>query len=289
MKLGFINEVLRGVWLLDESVHETYRRLAFDFLQNQNSERQAAVSREGMVSMDTIVAFGIDSGNSYRMADSMPKERFVGVVPIQGVVAKNSYCGTMGTMNMQRLMAMNDHTPDCIGHILDIDSPGGSGSNTETFARSIRYNISKPTVGYARGMCGSAAYYIACGADELYASQIDDLVGSIGAYAVFMNYDKAMALEGVVQHVINSTFSSQKNAVFAQARSGNYTAFQTEILDPMCAQFLQTVKEMRPNLTDKGAFEGKLYVAGNAPEGMIDGIITWEKAIERVAELAKVA
>lgn len=282
MVLGFFNEILRGVWLLEPSVQEPYAKLALNHLESVSMNRHLSSIE---LNQATIVAY-TEGGKSYSMADDVPADPYVSVIPIQGIVKKNSYCGDMGTMAMQEMMKQAESDPNCIAHALRIDSPGGSASNTQTFANFIKNECKKPVVAHISGMCASAAYYIACAADEIYCAQGDDSVGSIGVYCTLNDYRKADEKNGVKQHTIYATQSSEKNALFTKALDGDYTELQKEYLDPCAEEFISTVKAFRPNLTEASAYKGKLYAAKNAPKGMIDGLKTWEQAISRVSQLA---
>ena len=283
MRLGIINEILRGVWLLEPTMQEAYAKMAFQYLDTVAVSPRVEASE---VYSNPIVAVGVRTASVYRMKDNTPSEPFVGVIPIDGVVSKSSYCGDMGTVDMMNLMKANEADPSCVGHILKIDSPGGSAANTETFARFIREDCKKPVVAHFNSMCASAAYYIACAADEIYASQSDDSVGSIGVYATLRDYAKAYEKNGIVEHQVYSSLSPQKNDFVKEAFKGNYKPMQKDYLDPVAESFRQTVNDMRPNLTDKSALEGKLFAAKNAPVGMIDGVMKWAAAVARVAQLA---
>jgi ClpP class serine protease len=282
MVLGFLNEILRGVWLLDSTVQDQYAKLALAHLESLSANREAMTE----VNQSTIVAVSAQSGRQFSMSDEVPADPYVSVVSIQGVVKKNSYCGDMGTMAMQSLMKQAESDPNCMGHILAIDSPGGSASNTQTFANFIKNECQKPVVASISGMCASAAYYIACAADEIYCAQGDDSVGSIGVYCTLNDYRGAYKKEGIVQHTVYATASSEKNQLFQKALDGDYTELQKEYLDPCAEEFISTVKAFRPNLTEASAYKGKLYAAKNSPKGMIDGQKTWEQAVLRVSQLA---
>ena len=282
MELGFFNEILRGVWLLEPRVQEQYAKLALAHLESVSANRTGATVD---VNMSTIVAVS-QSGRQFSMSDDIPSEPYISVIPLQGVVKKNSYCGDMGTMAMQAMMKQAENDPNCLGHILSIDSPGGSASNTQTFANFIKNDCQKPVVAYISGMCASAAYYIACAADEIYCSQSDDSVGSIGVYCTLTDYRKAYEQEGITQHQVYATASTEKNQLFQKALDGDYTELQKEYLDPCADAFIGTVKAFRPNLTDNNAYKGKLYAAKNAPKGMIDGTKTWGQCLTRVSQLA---
>lgn len=287
MTLSFVNEIIRGVWMLEESVQERYAILAFGHLESVAERPKASSTSAEQFNMATVVAVGVKTGKMYSMYDEPPTaENYIGIIPVEGVVRKNSYCGEMGTTTMQQMMRANDQDPRCIGHILQIDSPGGSAANTQTFANFIRTDVQKPVVAHFNSMCASAAYYIACAADEVYASQPDDSVGSIGVYCTLYDYREAYKQKGIREVKVYAPQSSMKNDVFEKALNGDTKPLQEEYLKPVADEFIATVNAMRPNLTDESALKGKLYAAKNAPLGMIDGIMTWKKALQRVEQLA---
>ena len=64
--------------------------------------------------------------------------------------------------------------------LLDIDSPGGSASASESLHRSIeRVAEVKPVYAYVRGMGASGGYYLCCAASRVFALPTA-MVGSIG-------------------------------------------------------------------------------------------------------------
>lgn len=62
--------------------------------------------------------------------------------------------------------------------VVEIDSPGGSPVAAEELAEALK-RMSKPTVAYIREQGTSAAYWVATGADIIFASK-NSSVGSIG-------------------------------------------------------------------------------------------------------------
>lgn len=287
MKLGFVNEILRGVWLLEPTVQTKYAELAEAYLKSLYDNRTASAVSVEKVNQSTIVALSLSSGQSFSMAEDVPEEPYIGIIPIEGIVSKYNYCGEMGTLTMQLLMRANEKDPNCVGHILRTDSPGGSASNTQTFANFIKNECKKPVIAAVSGMCASAAYYIVCAADEIYCAQADDSIGSIGVYCTLNDYRSMYKKEGIVQHQVYATPSTEKNQLFQKAIDGDYTELQQEYLDPCADEFINTVKAFRPNLTEAGAYKGKLYAAKKAPKGMIDGIKNWDEVIMRVSQLAE--
>lgn len=210
------------------------------------------------------------------------------VIPIRGAIMKNDgYCGEMGTETMMRLMRKAERMDNIAGYLLEIDSGGGEATNIETTARFIRTVVQKPVVAHITGICASAAYWLAAAADKVYAAQGTNWVGSIGAMFTMMDYREALEKEGVKLHEIYATQSTLKNDEFKAARDGDYDKLKKNMLDPMAASFIDSIKQMRPDMGDGDAYRGKLYSAMDAITiGMIDGVRPYEASVQAVLDMA---
>jgi len=214
-------------------------------------------------------------------------EGSVAVHTLLGAVTKfGGYC-TRGTEDMMMSMSKADEMKNIAAHMLEIDSGGGEATNIETVARFIRNNIKKPVVAWFNGTCASAAYYIASACDEIYASEPTDQVGSIGVLMSFMDFKPFYESQGVNVHEIYATQSELKNADFKAAREGDYEPIRERLLDAYADTFISTVSEFRPNLKDEDAYKGKIFKSPEAiTNGMIDGMKTFEQAVDRCLELS---
>ena len=290
MKLSIINELLRGKWLMDQNHADKYRLIAEDFLKNPNGFDNSKIKKTGC-----LMAVGMDSGDMYYDDngpddtdddnDGLPQEPYIGVIPISGVIMTNDYCGSIGTKTMMRMMLANDQNPLCMAQVLLMDTPGGTASGLANMVKTMR-GLNKPVVAHIENMCCSAGYYIACGARKIFADQADCTVGSIGVYCTLYDDREMMKKEGVTKIEVYSSYSPEKNSAWKKALDGDTEALKTEYIDPTAEVFLKTVKDNRPNLTDKSALQGKSYAAINAPDGMIDGITTFEETLAQAASLA---
>ena len=143
-----------------------------------------------------------------------------------------------------------------------------------------------PVLAWFNGTCASAAYYIAAAADEIYASEPTDIVGSIGTMISFADFRELYESAGIKIHEIYADQSQLKNLDFQQALEGNYQRLKEHLLNPYAQTFIDTVKAFRPQLRQAEAFQGEVYMAGEAIQiGMIDGQRTFAQAIVRVQEL----
>jgi signal peptide peptidase SppA len=90
--------------------------------------------------------------------------------------------------------------------VLRVDSPGGEVAGCFEAARTMRTAAStkgKPVVAYADEMACSAAYALACIADEIVVPDTG-VVGSVGVIATLAEESAALAAEGIAVAVITS-------------------------------------------------------------------------------------
>ena len=92
--------------------------------------------------------------------------------------------------------------PSIVAIILSIDSPGGSPVGAEEIEKALR-EAGKPTVALIRGQGLSAAYWVATGADIIFASALSD-VGSIGVTASYLDNAEQNEREGFTYNSISS-------------------------------------------------------------------------------------
>lgn len=233
------------------------------------------------------VCYNPTDGAAYFFLKEAPQGS-VAVHVVAGLISKYDTYFTDGTETLMRRLAVADKLDNICGHLLEIDSGGGQGTNIETVARFIRGQVQKPVVAWFNGTAASAAYWIAAAADEVYASQVTDQVGSIGAYASFLDFRKMLADRGIVLHEVYAEQSDLKNVDLRQARDGDYELLREQMVNPLAACFISHVKELRPGLTEETAYRGAIFTATKAKEiGMIDGLLTFEQALQRINTLAQ--
>lgn len=223
----------------------------------------------------------------YNYNDAPPGS--VAVHTMIGVVTKfDQYCGPSGTETLMRKMKEADSHKNVGAHLLEIDSGGGQATNIESVARFIRNDIKKPVIAWFNGVAASAAYYIAAAADEIYASEETDIVGSIGTMITFADFTQFFEDQGIKIHEVYADQSVLKNIDFNEALEGNYKRLKEGLLNPYAQRFIETVKEFRPLIQKKEVFQGEVYMAVQAIEfGLIDGMKNFNEAAKRAIELGK--
>lgn len=208
------------------------------------------------------------------------------VYPVIGAVTKYGGWCASGTEDMMVAMRNAEKDERIAGHMIEIDSGGGEGTNLQTFARFIREELGKPVVAWFNGTAASAAYWIAAAADEIYASEDTDVVGSIGVLVSFMDFREYYENKGIKLHEVYAEQSDLKNQDWKKALNGDYDELREEFLNPYAESFINSIQKLRPELRDINAYRGKTYMAANAPAGMIDGMLTYDQAVARVIELS---
>jgi signal peptide peptidase SppA len=214
----------------------------------------------------------------------------VAIIPVQGPLMKNDFCGDFGTAALANFFRLAENTPSVQSIILLIDSPGGTVDGTASFADTIKKS-KKPTTAVIDGLAASAAYWIASSANQVVATSRTDIVGSIGTMVSWRDWSKAYEESGVVLREYYATKSVDKNRSFREANAGDGRMLVQEMLDPINNEFLSAVKNNRKgkiNLDNEDVLTGKTYIVSKGKEaGLVDNIMSLDQAVNRSIMLAK--
>lgn len=283
MHLPLINSYLAG---------EFSPKLLEDDEDDQQESESDRLSRAGYAVAANNDGNGSQSPQTrFALDDPELPDGSVFVLDIRGAIFKESSCCAIGTEEYCGLLDQAYANEKIIGIVCLVDSPGGQLSGTPTLYDAIR-NPAKPTVSVINeGMMASAAYWLACGSDEIYATQKSDQVGSIGVYVTFDDSSERKKQMGIVTHTIYSDRSSEKNLPYRQALAGNDQPMK-EDLNYAADLFRGAVEEGRGaklKPVKKGGadvFKGGLFYASQAIDlGLIDGFGNLTTAVNRVVEL----
>jgi len=282
--MNLLRLIARSTWMMEPRTLDAYVPLAMRLAAGQpvtfptiEREYPRAIARHSgqMVAlMDDV--YESDPGKE-------PEVSIIAVYPVRGMITKyDQECGPSGMETLMARLQQYDAMPEVQGHILEMDSGGGEATNIESAARVVA-SLQKPVIAWYNGMCASAAYYIACAADEIYASEETDEVGSIGAVVRFADMQPMWEKEGVKFHEIYADQSELKSLPIRKALEGEYDLLRNSAINPYAERFIQTVQEFRPGLTDTDAYKGRLYMTREAIEiGMIDGMATFSEVVSRM-------
>ncbi len=216
----------------------------------------------------------------------------VAVIPIQGVISQkinlvDNISGPGGTstelLSRQIDQAIKD--PQVKSILLDIDSPGGSVFGVqELFDAVMAARDSKRVVASVNSLAASAAYWLACAANEM-AVVPSGQVGSIGVYMMHDDVSKRMEQAGVKTTFIQAgkykTEGNPYEPLGAEARA----AIQEQV-DGYYDMFVKAVARGRgvSQASVRGGFgEGRMVMAADAvKQGMADRVATFDTTLSRL-------
>ena len=173
--------------------------------------------------------------------------------------------------------------------VLRINSPGGSALTSDIIWREVVLTKKvKPVVVSMGDVAASGGYYIAAGADKIYAEPTT-ITGSIGVFGVLPNASTLAGNIGVNAEQVGTN----KNAVgysFFEPLDAEFKDQIQESIETTYHTFLERVAAGR-NITIAQAdslAQGRIWSGVDAKRiGLVDALGTLEDAIEAAAELAK--
>ncbi len=134
------------------------------------------------------------------------------------------------------------------GILLVINSPGGGVNDSDIIYRHLKeykklYNV--PIYAYVDGLCASGGYYVACAADEIFASEVS-LIGSIGvlAWPPFMNLYDALEKIGVSSLTLSAGKGKDEMNPFRPWKPDEQKHYQS-LIDYYYNNFVAIVSEDR--------------------------------------------
>ena len=216
--------------------------------------------------------------------DTDIEEGSIAYHPIFGTVYYSSWW-RFSTEDFIEDLKVAEENPAIAAHLLHIDSPGGEVFYLHEAFEAVKA-LTKPCIALIDSCCASAAYWLACAADKIYASSIFSTVGSIGVMSTFYDDSEAMKKYGLKEIEVYSSYSDLKNKIYKDVLDGKVEEFIKTRLDPLAEQFINDVKSVRTINDDSEALRGKIYYAMNAlPEGLIDGRSTFDEVVAELKSL----
>ena len=267
-------DLRRGSWLIHDP--EAMIEVVNAFL---NREQLPATQ------LDEYKVLGYElAGGSTRESKKDSKAPRVIVVPLHGSMTKYETCESYGTADISARMESLTEDPTVVGFVLDIDSGGGAANSVPPLVAAITKAkaAGKPVVVHADA-CYSAAYWVASQCDAIFMDNDLSEVGSIGAFAQFLDNreDKQTGFRVVTVYAPQST---DKNLAYREALDGKPDRMQQD-LAKLVDRFHGAVKSGRPRL--KADAPGVLSGACFDPEaavnvGLADGKASLQQCVENV-------
>lgn len=217
------------------------------------------------------------------------KEPFVNVMPVDGPITRNGGACSYGSRDIRDWMMKAADNKFCQGHVLHINTPGGSAWAKNDFQQGIDYAHARGqrVIAFIDGLCASAGMYLASLCDEVYVMNPKDQLGCIGVMAAFFtmkNGDKDLST-GETYREYYATKSINKNKEMRDIAENDDAKLLIEELDNLEAEFRADMKAAFPNANDEH-LDGKVFDAKDVMGILCDGEMMLGDVISRVFNLA---
>ena len=205
---------------------------------------------------------------------------------VMGKGVKGSIASDDFRMLLQKIRA--DESIDAL--VLRVNSPGGSALASDIIWREIELIKGKIPVVVSMGdVAASGGYYIASGADSIYADA-NTITGSIGVFAVIPN------ISGFMNNKLGISFDGVKTAPYADAPTVTrpLNSMEQKILqsgvDSIYHTFKSRVAKGRKKSMEyvDSIAQGRVWLGSDAIKvGLVDRIGTLNDALASAAKMAK--
>ena len=221
---------------------------------------------------------------------SPPARDQVGVIIAQGTIMPGvDGPGLIGADSVIELISEAQRDDAIRSVVLRIDSPGGSALASEEIRAALAQlqQAGKPVVVSMGGTAASGGYWIAAGADEIWASPAT-VTGSIGVIGIIPTFENALDYLGVGVDGVGTTALSRAGDPLSGLNESMQQVFQSNV-DDAYRRFLQLVADGRnmsvPDV-DRIA-QGRVWTGEQALSlGLVDSLGDLDQAINAAAQLA---
>lgn len=268
-------------WLID--VGEFHAALA-DIILSRSAEY--SYSKDCIKHAEAIAArvngISVVSGDS--LSQDIP-EGSVAYYRVSGLVRSDyPYDWYFSSKRMVRDLLSAEGNPNIAAHFIHVSSGGGEAWYLDRLYETL-ISLEKPIFAHIEKICASAAYYIACTAQQVMAETPNCTVGSIGVMCQFTNLQGLFEKLGIKDVQLYASGSDLKNKKILDALYREKPEeFIRKELNPIREQFVDAVRSARPALSkltdDHPVLRGEDYRAEEAlTVGLIDGIQTLEQSL----------
>lgn len=210
----------------------------------------------------------------------------IAVVRLKGVIAPSTG-GVRKSLNLETLEPQLKKAFGISGVkavALVINSPGGSPVQSQLIADRVRQLAAKnnvPVMAFCEDAAASGGYWLACSADEIYASSAS-IIGSIGVVSSGFGFPELLAKLGVERRVYTAGTSKSMLDPFSAEKQSD-VAHLKSLQENLHEQFKQYVKSRRGgrlNAPEDELFNGAFWAGNTALElGLIDQIGTMHNVL----------
>jgi protease-4 len=220
----------------------------------------------------------------------LPAREQVGIIVAQGNIVDGSQPpGTIGGDSTARLIRQAARDDNIKAVVLRVDSGGGSAFAAEVIRTELMNlrEAGKPVVVSMGDVAASGGYWIAMGADEIWASP-STITGSIGIFGFFPTFEQTLAKIGVYTDGVGTTpLASAFNP--GMSLNEDVRRILQSFIEDGYEDFIGLVAEHRNMSLEAvdAVAQGRIWTGAQAQErGLIDQLGTLEDAVASAARIA---
>ncbi|RFF30987.1 signal peptide peptidase SppA [Wenzhouxiangella sediminis] len=219
-----------------------------------------------------------------------PRADRVGIIVAQGAITEgNQPQGTIGSESTSRLIRQAARDDRIKAVVLRVNSGGGSAFASEVIRNELMAlkESGKPVIVSMSNVAASGGYWIAMGADEVWAYPTT-LTGSIGIFGFFPTFQDTLAQIGIHTDGVGTTPLSGALRADRELQEPARNLFQS-FIEHGYREFITLVAEHRRMSVEEvdQVAQGRVWTGTQAQRrGLVDQLGTLEEAVASAARSA---
>lgn len=250
-----LEEVFQNQWLIHKESALSYLPQLIAYFKGASIEFESKEFLQRNTPYYTNAETNTVTG--WEISDAEIPENSVAVIPVNTVIRKYGYSGTV---EIQKRIIQAEANPNVISIVFWFETPGGMVANTDVTANMIRA-CEKPTVGFASTMVASAGMWLYSACDYRIIQSKLDHIGSIGTMASVQDIRGMEDKLGIKMIDIYASLSTRKNEDIRELLENDNPEPIRKRLDYLNEAFHSSIRENLGIKKDSEVFTGKLYLA----------------------------
>lgn len=257
----------------EQWARETLRQLAMSAVVEQRRTRRWGIFFK-LLFFSYLIAVLVLVWPEDLLSTGSSHKPHTALVRIEGLIASSTEANAKNVIAALRNAFKDTNT---VGVVLEINSPGGSPVQSgEIFdeLQKLRQQYPKiPIHAVTSDVCASGGYYIAAGAQNIYANKAS-IVGSIGVRMDSFGFTDAISKLGIERRAYTAGSNKDFLDPFKPVNPGQIQHLQS-MLDAIHAQFIAAVKQGRGNRLkdDAQLFSGLMWTGEQGIAlGLVDAL-----------------
>lgn len=247
------------------------------------------MNRRGLITI-VVIFFGLFAlffGFSMVMLSSVGGldeggDNQIGVIEVTGPIMDSKK-----TVAQLRKFVKDDNIK---GLVIRVDSPGGAVAPSQEIYDAVKKaKAKKPLVVSMGGTAASGGYYIACGADTIFANS-GSVTGSIGVITQLFQVNQLLDKAKIEVNTIKTGPYKDAGSPFKPFGEDDARYFN-ELITDIYDQFVDDVAECRKLKREEvlKVADGRVFTGRQALKlKLVDKLGTFEDAVDHVAKAAKI-